>query len=196
MPIVETHILEGYDGPEKARLVAALTDAIRFVVPAPDEAITVMLREMPAENYARGGQRRSPAPALPDPAAIVRAYLDAMEARDLAAAQSYLGDGFQMVFPGTAPMSSLTDLVDWAAGRYRFVTKTYDAMEAFAGGGAPAGVRVVYARGTLAGEWPDGRPFSGIRFIDRFELTGDRITRQDVWNDLGESKLQAAEGGA
>jgi 4-oxalocrotonate tautomerase family enzyme len=83
MPIIEAHVLQGYAPDEKARLVRALTDAVRFVVPAPDEAITVMLSEYPAENYARGGQMRQPAPALPDPAALVLDYLAAMEAREI-----------------------------------------------------------------------------------------------------------------
>lgn len=48
MPIVEAHILEGYSPSDKSRLTSALTDAIRFVVPAPDEAITVMLHEYPS----------------------------------------------------------------------------------------------------------------------------------------------------
>ena len=42
MPIIEAHILEGYSPKEKSRLTAALTDAVRFVVPATDEAETVM----------------------------------------------------------------------------------------------------------------------------------------------------------
>ena len=182
MPVIEAHLLAGYGRAEKARLAAALTDAVRLVVPAPDEAITVLLHEVAADGYARGGLPRDPAPALPDPAEVVRAYLSAMEARDLAAAEAMLGAGFEMVFPGTAPMTRLAELVAWAKGRYRFVTKTYDGIEAF----HACGAAVVYARGTLAGEWPDGSAFSGIRFIDRFELRGGRITRQDVWNDLGE----------
>jgi 4-oxalocrotonate tautomerase family enzyme len=71
MPIIEAHVLQGYAPDEKARLVRALTDAVRFVVPAPDEAITVMLNEYPEDHYARGGQTRRAAPALPDPAALV-----------------------------------------------------------------------------------------------------------------------------
>jgi hypothetical protein len=62
------------------------------------------------------------------------------------------------------------------------VTKTYEAFEAFHADGAA----VVYARGTLSGEWPDGTAFSGIRFIDRFALQGGLIVRQDVWNDIAE----------
>jgi len=184
MPIVEAHILRGYAPDEKRRLTSALTDAIRFVVPAPDDAVTVMLHEHAAEDYARGGRTRAPAAALPDPAALVRTYLAAMEARDLDAAQGMLAAGFKMTFPASGEMSSLADLVAWSKTRYRFVAKTYDAVEAF----HARGVAVVYARGVLSGEWPDGAPFGGVRFIDRFEVSGDLIVRQDVWNDLAEAR--------
>ena len=182
MPIVEAHILEGYAPQEKSRLTRALTDAVRFVVPAPDEAITVMLHEYPKEAYARGGEHRDPAPARPDPVALVTRYRAAMETRDLNTAEACLGEGFEMVFPASHSMKSLPELIDWAKGRYRFVKKTTEGIEAFQAGGSS----IVFVRGTLAGEWPDGRPFSSIRFIDRFEVVDDRIRRQDVWNDLGE----------
>ena len=111
-------------------------------------------------------------------AAVVRRYLDAMEARDLDTARACLAPGFTMTFPGGVTMTTPEELIAWAAPRYRFVVKTHDGVDALGG--------VVYCRGTLRGEWPDGTPFSGIRFIDRFELSGGRITRQDVWNDMGE----------
>ncbi|SHH94171.1 nuclear transport factor 2 family protein [Marivita hallyeonensis] len=186
MPIVEAHILEGYSATEKSRLTSALTNAIRFVVPAPDVAITVMLHEYPSEAYARGGQHRQPAPALPDPSTIVRDYLTSMEARDLEAAQSMLREDFQMVFPATDPMTRLSELIEWSKARYRSVKKTYDGFDALHGNG----VAVVYARGTLHGEWLDGTPFDGIRFIDRFEISEGKIVRQDVWNDMGEVRAQ------
>jgi limonene-1,2-epoxide hydrolase len=122
----------------------------------------------------------------PDPAGIVMDYLAAMQDRDLARAEAHLGEGFCMVFPGTAPMHRLAELIDWARPRYRFVTKTCDAAEVIEG--APA---VVYTRGTLAGEWADGTGFAGIRFIDRFELADGKIIRQDVWNDIAEIRGQA-----
>lgn len=186
MPIVEAHILQGYDRTEKSRLCEALTQAVRFVVPAPLDAITVVLHELPSQNYMRGGSLRTPAPALPDPARIVMDYLRAMEDRDLDKARTFLGDGFKMVFPGTSPMSTLDELIEWAQPRYRFVTKTYDCVEAF-----QAERTVVYTRGTLSGEWPDGSAFSGIRFIDRFELEGGKIRRQEVWNDIAEVRGQS-----
>jgi phenylpyruvate tautomerase PptA (4-oxalocrotonate tautomerase family) len=71
MPIVEAHVLQGYSPEEKKRLVRALTDAIRFVVPAPDEAITVMLTNTRRRTMRAAGRRAQPAPALPDPAKLV-----------------------------------------------------------------------------------------------------------------------------
>jgi hypothetical protein len=125
-----------------------------------------------------GQECQMPDAALPTAAETVRAFLAAMEERDLPAAKGFLGDGFVMTFPGGVVMHTLPDLIDWARPRYRFVRKAYDGFD-------DAG-EVVYCFGTLSGEWPDGTAFSGIRFIDRFELSGCKITRQDVWNDVAE----------
>lgn len=114
----------------------------------------------------------------------VRDYLNAMEARDLDLAQSFLGDGFVMVFPGNARFRHLKELVGWSRDRYKFVRKKYETFDVAAGRG---GVTVVYCTGTLSGEWLDGSSFSGIRFIDRFELEDDRIVNQQVWNDMAEA---------
>lgn len=127
-----------------------------------------------------------PKPELSDPTAIVQAYLGAMEARRLDQARALLDPGFQMIFPGTGPMTSLQQLIDWAGPRYRFVCKTCQGFDAIKAADTRA---IVYCRGTLAGEWPDGTAFSGIRFIDRFELVASLITRQDVWNDIAETRV-------
>jgi phenylpyruvate tautomerase PptA (4-oxalocrotonate tautomerase family) len=184
VPVIEVHLIEGYDEAAKTRLGHALTDAVRLVVPAPPEAVTVLMHEVAGAGYMRGRQARHPAAALPDPAETVRAYLDAMEARDLGLATSYLGAGFEMTFPGGVRMTALQDLVAWAGGRYRSVSKTYAGFDVAA---TETGA-VVHCRGTLSGEWPDGTPFAGVRFGDRFEVTEGRITRQDVWNDLAEAR--------
>ena len=182
MPIVTVQVLEGYDAAVKARLGHALTDTIRGIIPASPEAVTVILQDIPAENYFRGGQTRTGAPALPDAAEVVHSFLKAMEARDLPAARAHLGEGFVMTFPGAIRMTTLEDLIAWVKPRYRFVKKTYERFDAMGS--------LVYCFGTLHGEWPDGAPFGGIRFIDRFELSGGLIVRQDVWNDIAEVKAQ------
>ena len=122
-------------------------------------------------------------PAAAEATARVRAYLAAMEARDLGAASAMLAPGFAMVFPGGNRFTELADLVAWARPRYRFVRKLYQRFDA-----APAedGVAVT-CFGTLQGEWPDGTAFSGVRFCDWFLVGADgRLVRQEVWNDLAE----------
>ncbi|MCR9137707.1 MAG: nuclear transport factor 2 family protein [Alphaproteobacteria bacterium] len=185
MPIVELHLLEGYGSDVKRRLGEALTDAVRFVLPADPDAVTIMIHEMQPDAYYRGRRPRNPASAHPEPATAVKTFLQAMEQRDLDRAEAMLDDNFTMQFPGTGPMTRLVELLDWAGPRYRFVTKTYEGFDALQTAG-PASV--VYCRGTLSGEWPDGTGFDGIRFIDRFELVGGKITRQDVWNDIAETR--------
>ncbi|MFK7876903.1 MAG: tautomerase family protein [Paracoccaceae bacterium] len=189
MPIVQLHLLEGYDASAKQRLGDALTDAVRLVVPAPPELVTLMITDIPAQNYYRGGTARHPAPAKPDPSGIVRAFLNAMQDRDIETAHSYLAPNFTMTFPGTPPMTQLQQLIDWAKPRYRFVTKSYDGFDAVQSAGDAA---IVYCRGTLSGQWPDGSAFDGIRFIDRFEVIGDKLIKQDVWNDIAETRTAPA----
>ena len=112
------------------------------------------------------------------PEQTVRAYLDAMERRDLATAKSFLAPGFHMVFPGNARFDSLEQLVESARGRYRSAKKKYERYEA-------AG-DVMYCFGTLYGELLDGTPYSGIRFIDRFTVRDGKLADQMVWNDMAE----------
>jgi hypothetical protein len=103
--------------------------------------------------------------------ALVRDFLAAMEARDLARARTMLAPGFAMTFPGGARFATLEELVAWAKPRYRWVKKTYARFDALPGAG---GDSVVYCHGTLRGVWPDGTGFEGIRFIDR-------TTWQNIW---------------
>ncbi len=37
-----------------------------------------------------------------------------------------------------------------------------------------------------ARELPDGSPYSGIRFIDRFTVRAGTLVDQNVWNDMAE----------
>jgi ketosteroid isomerase-like protein len=110
------------------------------------------------------------------PEAVVRRFLAALEARDLETARDCLAPEATMTFPGPTRFTRLEELVAWSKPRYNWVKKRIDAVDV-AGG-------VVHCHGTLYGEWLDGTPFDGIRFIDRFEIAQGRITRQDVWNDL------------
>lgn len=114
---------------------------------------------------------------------LVRDYLDAMEARDLSGARNLLAPGFVMVFPGDVRLETLEALVEWSRPRYQFVRKTYEHYDEAATD--QPGESVVYCFGTLSGQWLDGRPFAGIRFIDRFVVRDGLLTDQKVWNDMG-----------
>ena len=115
---------------------------------------------------------------------IVRAFLGAMEERDLARAASFLGEGFTMTFPGAVRFSRLEELVLWSKPRYRFVKKRYSRFEQAVASDGSGGASVT-CFGTLYGEWPDGTAFEGIRFCDWFLLGADgKLLAQEVWNDM------------
>ncbi len=116
----------------------------------------------------------------------VRAFLSAMEARDLTSAEHYLATNAVMQFPGAPSMQRLSEVVEWAKNRYRRVSKTFYAVDLCSTSSHSASTThcVVVCHGELAVEWLDGSTSTGVRFIDRFELTDGLISRQDVWNDL------------
>jgi hypothetical protein len=116
---------------------------------------------------------------------IARRYLALMEQRDLEGASRLVHQDAVFIFPGGAARDSLADIVAGSARRYHHVGKTIEACDACIGDDCA----VVYVRGALHGRWLDGRDFTGIRFIDRFEISGGLILRQDVWNDAGEFRV-------
>jgi limonene-1,2-epoxide hydrolase len=122
------------------------------------------------------------------PIETVTSFLAAMEARDLARAQSFLGAGFAMVFPGDRRFTRLEDLVASSGKRYRWVKKTHERFDVLASGADT----IVYVFGTLYGEWLDGAKLEGIRYIDRFVLCNGKLVDQRVWNDLAEAQAAGA----
>jgi 4-oxalocrotonate tautomerase family enzyme len=184
MPVVRITLIEGYDDETKRRLGTRLTDAVRSTIAAPLDGITVAIEEVSPSGYMRGRVARTPGRPLPNGEELVRAFLSAMEERNLEKAAGFLADGFTMTFPGGVEFSRLEDLVEWGRSRYQFVRKTYEAFdECFGEEG-----NIVYCFGSLAGKWPDGTEFSGIRFIDRFVTSEGKLTSQRVWNDLAEMR--------
>jgi len=107
-----------------------------------------------------------------------------MEARDLLQARDVLAPGIVMTFPGGVELSSLDELIAWSGPRYSQIAKRYQGFDTI----PTAAGAVIYCFGTLHGQWVDSTAFDGIRFIDRFEVSRGKITRQDVWNDMGEAR--------
>lgn len=180
MPVIRVTVIEGYDEATRGRLLEGYAAVTRTVLEAIPDGITTIVEELKPGNYRRGNQPKSPKPPPPAPEQTVRDFLAAMERRDLAAAAGYLADGFAMTFPGGVRFTRLEELVAWSAPRYRRIAKVYEGFDTVPG----MEYAVVYCRGMLSGERPDGAPFSGIRFIDRFTVRAGRLLDQQVWNDF------------
>jgi ketosteroid isomerase-like protein len=142
----------------------------------------------------------SPAPPDPpaidgsspaSPAEIVDTYLRLLMVPDPDAARRFVAPDLCIRFTGGRVMRDPAECAAFNARRYRWVKKRIEATETVAGGTPEA--TVVYSRGTLHGEWPDGTPFEGNRYVDRYVVRDGRITQMDVWNDSAEWLLLRVE---
>jgi len=187
MPVISVTLLPVYDAATEARLVQRLALAARSVIAAPAAGTTSYVQH--AAAYQRDGRLMGKGGAPhPDASVLVRDFLSRMQDRELDAARQLLAPGFAMHFPGSAPMTRLEELLEWARTRYQRVAKRIERVEESWGDG----LTTVHCSGTLLGAWLDGSSFEGVRFIDRFEVADGLIRRQDVWNDLAEARPRAA----
>ena len=183
MPVVSITLLPGYEPSTQRLMVDRVANAVRSVIAAPEAGTTVFINEV--STYRRDGKVFSAGgPAHPVATEIVRSFLQAMQNRDMTSAQTFLHSGFQMRFPGGKVMHSLQELLNWTQLRYIQIAKHYDSFEESWQGDTT----VVFCHGTLQGKWLNGETFEGIRFMDRLEVKGGLISRQDVWNDLAEHR--------
>ena len=181
MPVVSITLLPGYDPDTQHRMVNRVASAVRSVIDTPEAGTTVFINEV--STYRRDGKVFSGGRAAhPVASDVVKSFLQAMQARDMALAQSFLHPDFAMCFPGGVQMRTLSELTAWAQQRYSAIRKDYAQFEESWQGDTT----VVFCHGTLQGTWLNGEPFEGIRFIDRLEVRHGLIVHQDVWNDLAE----------
>ena len=134
-------------------------------------------------------------PADPTTAAeVVNEFLRLIMLPDPVAASRYTSLGMKILFTGGRPMNEPADCTKFNASRYKWVKKRIERTDtAIAGSnGAVPGEFVVYSLGTLYGEWPDGTPFEGNRYVDRYVVKSGLITHMDVWNDSAEWLLVRA----
>jgi hypothetical protein len=127
----------------------------------------------------------SPTDETAEAAAIVEKFLEASMVPDPVAAARYIADDLRLTFTGGRKMSHPRDSAAFNAKRYRWVKKSMERSDVVAG----AHETIVYNIGTLYGEWPDGTPFEGNRYVDRFVVRGGKIVQMDVWNDSAERLL-------
>ncbi|MNF68597.1 SnoaL-like domain protein [compost metagenome] len=113
---------------------------------------------------------------------IVSNFLEASMAPDPVRAATFMSDDVKITFTGGRVMPDPQTITAFNGSRYAWVKKALGHFDWMDRGDHT----VVYSNGTLFGEWPDGRRFSGNRYLDRFEVRDGKITHMDVWNDSAE----------
>jgi hypothetical protein len=125
---------------------------------------------------------------------IVNEFLRLIMLPDPVAASRYTAAGMQIVFTGKRSMREPADTTRFNASRYKWVKKLIERTDVAIPSPEEAerGETVVYSLGTLHGEWPDGTPFEGNRYVDRYVVRHGLIVKMDVWNDSAEWLLVRA----
>ena len=118
-------------------------------------------------------------------AEIVERFLVASMVPDPETAARYIASDLRITFTGGRQYSHPRETAAFNAGRYKWVKKKMERSDVVPG----VGETIVYNFGTLYGEWPDGTPFEGNRYVDRFVVRGEKIVQMDVWNDSAERLL-------
>ncbi len=118
---------------------------------------------------------------------IVEAFLEASMVPDPDRARTYMAPEVAIVFTGGRRFDDPSQSTAFNASRYRWVKKRMERTDVVSGGTPEE--TIVYNIGTLYGEWPDGQPFSGNRYCDRFVVKHGRIVKMDVLNDSAELLL-------
>ena len=118
---------------------------------------------------------------------VVEEFLEASMVPDPVRARTYMAPDVRITFTGGRKFNDPAGTAAFNAARYRVVKKKFERTDVVAGGTEDEAI--VYNIGTLYGEWPNGDPFEGNRYVDRFVVRRGKIVRMDVWNDSAELLL-------
>ena len=121
---------------------------------------------------------------------IVEDFLRLIMIPDPVGARAFTAPDLRIRFTGGRAMGDPTECSAFNAGRYGWVKKRIDRNDVVVG--ASPDEAVVYSVGTLHGAWPDGTPFEGNRYVDRYVVRQGKITEMEVWNDSAEWLLVRA----
>ena len=119
---------------------------------------------------------------------LVERFLVASMVPDPETAGTFMSADVAITFTGGRKFKHPRDATAFNAMRYKWVKKKMERTDVVAG----EGETIVYNLGTLYGEWPDGTPFEGNRYVDRFVVRAGKIVQMDVWNDSAERLLLRA----
>lgn len=127
---------------------------------------------------------------LPETARIDRdmvlAFLEAQMGGRYDSVAHHVAPDCEIVFSGGRKFASAYDISVFNSKRYAHVAKRMERTDVAVGEDAT----IVFSIGVLYGAWPDGTPFDGNRYVDRFEIKDGLIVRWEVWNDSGERLLE------
>jgi ketosteroid isomerase-like protein len=112
-------------------------------------------------------------------AEVVEAFLVASMIPDPIKAARHVADDVAITFTGGRKFAHPRESTAFNAKRYKWVKKKMERTDVVPG----AGETIVYNLG------PDGTPFEGNRYVDRFVVRNGKIVQMDVWNDSAERLL-------
>ncbi|NSL53915.1 nuclear transport factor 2 family protein [Uliginosibacterium aquaticum] len=121
---------------------------------------------------------------------LVEEFLRIIMIPDPEGARAFTAPDMRIRFTGGRDMKEPADCSAFNAGRYAWVKKRFERTDVVAG--ATAEEAIVYNIGTLYGAWPDGTPFEGNRYVDRYVVSQGKIVEMQVWNDSAEWLLVRA----
>lgn len=127
----------------------------------------------------------TPTSETAEAAGIVESFLEASMVPDPIKAATFISPDLAITFTGGRKYSHPRETAAFNAKRYKWVKKRFERTDVVPG----VGETIVYNIGTLFGEWPDGTPFEGNRYVDRFVVRNGKIVKMDVWNDSAERLL-------
>jgi ketosteroid isomerase-like protein len=119
--------------------------------------------------------------------AIVEEFLRIIMIPDPDGARAFVAPELEIHFTGDRLMRDPRECSAFNASRYKWVKKRFERTDVVAD--ASLEEAIVYNIGTLYGQWPDGEPFEGNRYVDRYVVRHGKIIRMEVWNDSAERML-------
>ena len=127
---------------------------------------------------------------MSDAVKIVEEYLRLHMIPDPDAARRFCAPEMEIRFTGNRLMHDPGEATAFNRSRYKWVKKKFGPTHVVEG--ASEAETIVYQTGTLYGEWPDGTPFEGNRYVDRYFVRHGKIVKMEVWNDSAEWLLVRA----
>jgi hypothetical protein len=117
---------------------------------------------------------------------LVRQYISAMETDNVEGVKRLSRDPATLEYPGGLKFPCVERLLEWSKTRHKGIRHMIEDIRIIASGTDA----VAYVDGILRGTWMDDTTFEGIRFIYKFDISGDCITYTRLWSDVADTILK------